>query len=141
MTKSFTDLQRNQWPPITFVADGQAILRQFFLNNVSYVNIIGFEITQTNLGTGAYTRGIIISGACDHIGIIDNNIHDVQADGIWAAGGSSPTYITIRGNTMDYMGHIPGIYSNSFVSAILGTWVTPHHWVIEYNSISHPAIS
>jgi hypothetical protein len=123
--------------PITFVADGQAVLRQFFLNNVSYVNIIGFEITQTSyVSSGPYTRGIIVGGACDHIGIIDNNIHDIQADGIWAAGSSVPTYITIRGNTIDYMGHIPGIYSNSFVSAISGTFVTPHHWVIEYNAIS-----
>ncbi len=123
---------------INYVADGRAICRGFDLFAVNYIRIVGFEITHTNIVSGsAYTRGILMSGVCSHIDIIDNWIHNVQDSCILACPGSTPTWITIRGNAFRYPGMVVGIYSNSAPPTIAGIWVTPHHWLIEYNTTSN----
>src|SRR6266478_2593221 len=49
----------NSW--INFVADRQVVCRGFDLTGVSYVRIIGFEITHTNT---TYKDGIDLMGTC-----------------------------------------------------------------------------
>jgi hypothetical protein len=119
---------------INYVADGQVVCRGFDLGGVSYVRLIGFEITHTNT---SYNRGIMLNGICTHIDILDNYIHDVNSDGLNSqtyANGGRPSNITIRGNTFYYIGRVPNVITNAAI-AIGSAAVSPHHWLIEYNSI------
>ena len=127
-----TDGTSSAW--INYVAEGQVICRGFDLNGVDYTRIIGFEITHVNT---SYWRAITLNGACSHIEILDNYIHDVYGDvAIHGAVGSTPTYITIRGNTIYWPNHVSGSSSwNCSVAGIANSYLTPHHWLVEYNHI------
>lgn len=119
---------------ITFVADGQVVCRGFDLTGVSYIRLVGFEITHNTLD---YQRGITMAGTCANIQIIDNYIHNVYRDGIVAAStGSAVSYVTIRGNTFEYIGQVPGVNTNAACVGIGSAYITPHHWLVEYNTIS-----
>ncbi len=124
----------NSW--INLVADGQAICRGFDLTGVSYVRIIGFEITHTDT---TYKDGIDLMGTCTHVEILDNHIHDVTRNGLVAgSSGAYPSYITVRGNTLYYMGHVGSYYDPGGIG--IGTcYITPHHWLIEYNIVRRAA--
>ena len=126
-----TDGTSSAW--INYVAEGQVICRGFDLNGVDYTRIIGFEITHVNT---TYWRAISLNGTCSHIEILDNYIHNTYGDaGIHAAVGSSPSYITIRGNTLRELNWVPGFYVSCSVTAVANPYVTPNHWLVEYNHI------
>ena len=119
---------------INYVAEGRVICRGFDLNAVDYTRIIGFEITHVNT---TYSRAITFNGTCSHIEILDNYIHDVYGvAAIHALIGSTASYITIRGNTIYWPNHINGSSSaDCAVTAIANNYVTPNHWLVEYNHI------
>ncbi len=114
---------------INYVADGQVICRGFAPTGISFIRIIGFEITHNSI---AYNNGITMQGACSNVMILDNYIHNVNAGGVASAG--SPTYVTIRGNTIYYIGMVPGVATNPAVG-ISTPFATAAHWVIEYNHL------
>lgn len=122
---------------INFVADGQVICRGFDITDVSYIRVIGFEITHTNT---TYLRGISMFNTCSDIELIDNLIHDVNRGGIQATATSTTTRITIRGNTLRYMCHpnesLGAFDSSSFAVAIANAFNTSSDWLVEYNSVS-----
>jgi len=119
---------------LNYVADGNVICRGADVLGVSYLRFIGFEITHRDL---SLKRGITFGGTCSHIEIIDNYIHDVYESGIVGQSqGTTPTYITIRGNRIDYTGHIAGVYTNVSAVGISSCYVTPNHWLIEYNHLT-----
>lgn len=121
---------------VSFVADGQAVVRGFDLVDVGYVRVLGFEITHAKFGTAPHTKGVSFSRTCSNILIEGCYIHDTESHGIWAAGGSTLSYVTFRGNRLDYIGRIPNVCSNSFVTGILGSYATSHHLLAEYNTIT-----
>ena len=118
---------------ITFIGSNQPSCFGFDIAGVNYLNIIGFECLQTNLTS--ITRGISISGTSTHINIIDNYIHNFPYNGILAIASSTTSYITVRGNTVNFTGIIPNVYSNSSTVAIGNNIVTSDHWLIEYNTV------
>ncbi len=120
----------------TYVADGQVVCRGFDISGASYVKLIGFEITHT---TTTYQYGITLAGTCAHLDFIDNNLHDINGTGFRPESGSSPSYITLRGNTFNYMGRVPGVSTNASNYGIASVYQTPHHWLVEYNRIQRCA--
>ena len=124
---------------ITYIADGQAVVRGFDVLGASHISIIGFDITHVALASSPYNKGIVIANTCSHIDIMDNYFHNTQTHGIWAAGGSDTSYITVRGNTFYYLGYIPGTISSSLVRAIGSTTEfsggKSSYWLVEYNTV------
>jgi hypothetical protein len=121
----------NAW--INYVAEGNVICRGFDFSNAKFVRIIGFEITHKDL---AFKRGMTFGGTSSFIDVVDNFIHDVNGAAIVSQStGATNSYITIRGNTIDYIGRVANVASNVTV-AISGCYVTPNHWLIEYNSFT-----
>ena len=123
----------NSW--ITYVADGQAICRGFDLNGRDYIRIIGFEIVHVE--DGAEAHGITLDGS-SCIDIIDNYIHDVEFDAIRGGYGVANSYITVRGNIIDYIGHIEGEADgwHGNAAVVRASYPNDHHWLIEYNTAS-----
>jgi len=126
---------------INFKANGQVIVRGFKITDSSYVRIIGFEITHNELQTQPYWHGISMGKTTSHIEILDNYIHNTEKSSIRVGGGSNTSYITIRGNTIYYVGCIEGVEClGGNKVAIVSGWHQPpnrsnHHWLVEYNHI------
>lgn len=118
---------------INWVADGQAICRGFTLTGVSYVRVIGFEVTHANASFGDAFK---LFGTCDHVEILDNYIHNVKGNGVIAGSVDAfPSYITVRGNTFYWLGRVAGVYTNKSVVAVGSCYISPHHWLVEYNTM------
>ncbi len=121
----------NSW--INFVGNGQVVCRGFDLTAVSYIRLIGFEITHTN---ATYSYGIrFISGVCSHIDIIDNYIHEIQEGGVRMESASSVSWMTCRGNTLYYMGFVPGVVTNFNNVGFNSIGAPNHNLLIEYNVV------
>jgi hypothetical protein len=118
---------------VNFVAvtnAGKVVVPKFAFSAANYVRLINFEIT--HYGSTAYGQGITFGGACSNIQLIDNYIHETRFEAIQTLTGSSPSYITLRGNRGDYFG-----YSDAEgMNWISGVFITPHHWLMEYNHIT-----
>jgi len=97
---------------VTFVAEGPVIVTGknvlgeniFRMQSKNYVRLKGFEICDNlQVRDGS---GIRVQGACDHIELIDNRIHDIRgqdAMGITIYGNSADTpisHLVIQGNTI-----------------------------------------
>jgi hypothetical protein len=106
------------------------VMYGFSLTDKSNVRIIGFEIRHVNT---AYRAAVFLSGVCSNIMILDNYIHDTSQEGIQTSVNATPTYITIRGNTLYYISH-PGAMAGAN-TAIAACAITPNHWLVEYNHI------
>lgn len=123
---------------ITYVADGAVICRGFILTGAHYIRIVGFEITHAN--NTDFTDGIMMSGTCSRIEILDNYIHHIHATraAISCYSGSvpDPDYITIRGNRIEAVGFKDGVWQDSPTVAISTAFLTASNWLIEYNIIS-----
>jgi len=119
---------------INYVADGQVICRGFDVVNVSYVRIIGFEITHTS---SSFNDGIVISGACFHVEILDNYIHGVHAThgGIVCLTGTMLSYPKIRGNRIEDVGIVNGLPVDVPSVGISTIPVATDHPLIEYNTL------
>ncbi len=138
---------------ITYVADGAVVCRGFSLTGVSYVSVIGFEITHTNT---SISHGIVYSGTCSYLWFIDNYIHNVHGNGI-APGAGTYSYIIYRGNRIEDTGYINGVqvefsqvgigfYQNAVSYSIaeynigerLGDWmyIQGHHMIARNNSFT-----
>jgi len=113
--------------------DNSVVVRGFILSNRSHIRVIGFEITHNH---GSYNYDALLLNNANHVEIIDNYIHHTDGVAINCTGGCS--YITTRGNTIQYIGcpqNAPG--------QCLGTNVinfqTSNYILIEYNDISRVA--
>lgn len=119
---------------ITYVADsagGAVICRGFSLTGVSYVSLVGFEVTHTNT---TFINGINYSGTCSYIWIIDNYVHNVHcAQGAIVAGAGTFSYFIIRGNQIDDTGYINGVQSESSRVGISLYQNASSYCLIEYN--------
>jgi hypothetical protein len=115
---------------INLVAEGSVVLYGFELYDTDYIRIIGFEIRHT---TDAYRRGVLLYGTCSHIEILDNYIHDTNEAGILAHTDSTTQYVTVRGNSMYYIGHVEG-YWDEPTTAIGNGYINHDHWLVEYNT-------
>ena len=118
---------------INYVGVGQPACFGFDISSCNYIRVIGFEMYQTKLTSN--TRGIALNNTCMHIDILDNYIHNFPYNGILATASSTTSYITVRGNTVNFTGIIPNVWSNSSVVAIGNNIVTSDHWLIEYNTV------
>lgn len=124
--------------PITLIGDGMPKVRGFDFVGANWINLIGFEITHTNFGSSPYIRGVFLVNTNSHIQILDNFIHDTEESSIGgASSGGVNTWITVRGNTMTYPGHIPGLYSNSAPQACSFSTAASHHVLTEYNTVTN----
>lgn len=120
---------------ITYMAEpGETVIcRGFDLTGTSYIRIIGFEITHI---ASTYSRAITMSGACDHVEILDNYIHNTYGDqAIQGMAGAAVSYVTIRGNYINEVRWVDGVEINCERQAI-GSDNVSHHWLVEYNHIS-----
>lgn len=128
----------NSW--INYVADGPVLLQgRFYLTGVNYVRIVGFEITSVTAGAGNHTKAIMLVN-CTHIDIIDNYIHDTEANCVWASGTpSTAQYITIRGNRLSRVGICDAIPAYNQTQAIQSSINNPNvdHWLVEYNLVEY----
>ena len=110
-----------------------AVMRGFTLTSVSYVKVIGFEITHIN---ATYAYGISISGTGGHLEILNNNIHHVSGKyGILNNSGTN-TYVSVRGNTIAWTDRYPEsepYTNNGYGYGILCAYAS-NHWLVEYNT-------
>lgn len=111
--------------------DAKPVMRGFVSVYKGYIRIIGFEMTHDST---AYTHAIGLY-ASHHFEILNNYIHHINGQAIrnnMYYGFSN--YTVIRGNTIYYMGCVPGISGacqghNAIV-------LNGAHNLIEYNNIS-----
>lgn len=104
------------------------IMRGFQVAGVSYVRVIGFEITHDSLD---YNHGIQL-GDVDHVAILDNDIHEVQGHAVrWYTGSGS--YVTVRGNEMYLAGCPQGVAGACSGNGWAVQMHTGDHNLIEYN--------
>ena len=115
---------------ITFKAVGRAVVRGFQLNSRSYVRLIGFEITQTS----SFAFPAVQLMAAHHCQILDNNIHHTSTIGIFFRKQAPSHHVLVRGNTMSFIGSIPGREIGEIAILVAG-----NSNLIEYNDISHVA--
>jgi parallel beta-helix repeat protein len=112
---------------ITYLAQGQVIMKGFTLV-ANYINIIGFEVANTNYRRWDYqtSAGIYIQGMNN---IVENNyIHDASLEGIHLFADPGNPWITqnniVRNNIL---------YHNE----LIGIHVNGRNNIIEGNNISH----
>jgi len=106
------------------------VMYGFTIAGKSNIRISGFEIRHVNT---AHRAAVFMSGVCSNIHILDNFIHDTSGEAIIGGTGSATSYVTIRGNTIYYVGH-PGSLRSS-EAAICNMFLSSHHWLVEYNHI------
>lgn len=138
---SYTGAERVAWTKdgtagnyISVVSsNGQALVRGFDLTTVSYVRIIGFEITHNS---STYSRAITMGGTCDHIELLNNYIHNTYGDQcIQGNAGAAVSFVTIRGNYINEVRWVTGVETNCERQCI-GSDNVSHHWLVEYNIIA-----
>lgn len=113
---------------ITYIADGNVIVRGFYISG-DYVRIIGFEVTHpTDLGYA----GIAITGA-SYVELWHNNIHHTSATSVDP---SAANFLVVRGNIMNYSGS-PGNNNGSGMKSIDDGNSSQTNVLIEYNIFSH----
>ena len=121
----------------TFVADGLVTCRGFTISGVSYIKIIGFDITHTST---TYSNAVSLSGTCSYIEILDCNIYNIYKDGIQALNQSATSYVTVRDCSFSEIGYIAGIVDEDTRTPIVTTYIKPDtsqgltsdHWLVEY---------
>lgn len=119
---------------INYVGSAGAICRGFTVSG-SYNRIIGFEIAHVD---NSFSGAVVLSGTQSNVEILNNYIHNTRGAGSGEGAailGATSSYITIRGNTLYYLGFVSGYWTNSNQTGVNSYPVTSHHWLIEYNII------
>jgi hypothetical protein len=112
--------------PITFqVLAGATATMQGFQVNASYIQIVGFDITNNNQ-TDETAWGIYLIGSNNTVSA--NNIHDLCAEGIYVSGNGNPNSTGTANNIISH---------NSFIrDEMAGGQIEGQNNLIAYNTVS-----
>jgi hypothetical protein len=112
--------------PITFQAlAGATVTMKGFQVNASYIQIVGFDITNHNQ-TDQTAWGIYLIGS--HNTLSKNNIHDLCAEGIYVSGNGNPNSTGTANNIISH---------NSFIrDEMAGAQIEGQNNLVAYNTIS-----
>lgn len=115
---------------VTFKAVGKVVVRGFHLGSVSFVRLIGFEITQT----AAFSYPAVLLMTAHYCQLLDNDIHHTTGLGIFFHKSAPSNNVLIRGNRLSYIGSVPGRETGEIAIHVAGNGN-----VVEYNDISRVA--
>lgn len=120
--------------PLTFAAKAgdQVTIRQFLLNNLRYIRVIGFTFTHNS---STYASAIQMNNS-HHCEVLNNTFHHLYGEAIknYHTTGRAD-YTLVRGNTISYPGCPEGVAGECKGSSAINLW--GDYNIIEYNEILH----
>jgi len=119
--------------PISFQAEGAAVVRGFLLDGAEHVAVVGFEVTHVD---DAYRFGIELRAA-HGAEILGNHIHHTWEGCLRFSYQVASDDVVIRGNTLSFCGVQP--QSDPLQAGGIGMSVLGDRMLIEGNDISHVA--
>ena len=97
------------------VETNNAMLQAFEFNDMSNIEIVGFNLSDTQAVASPHNKQVMFTGSDIGIAVIDCYFHNTTFNPIWCGTPSFPKNITIQNCSFFQPGLLPGIQTNGVV--------------------------